>query len=278
MSQNEIQALVSLLVDDDPNIRDTVVKRLVELGAPAREALEAATDHPDARLRARARALLRRLAADDVGDDLSALLASEDPDLEEAALLLAQVEYPDLDPDPVHADLDRLGERVAALVTPEMAGPEIAQALGTLLHDEEKFHGNVDAYYDPRNSYINDVLERRLGIPISLSAVYILAGRRAGLDLVGVGMPMHFLVALRQGDASHLIDPYGGGRLLTREACKALLAGYRHSFREDYLRPVSDRDMLRRMMANLVHIYHERGDRERLSRLYAFVNALQGRT
>lgn len=277
MNTTEIHALLQLLLDEDAAIRDRVADRFRQLGADGIVALESAEASDDARLRVRARALRARLRSDDVAAGLSQILLRPDPDLEEAVIHLARTEHPEVDPSSLRTELERLARllqaRLATCATPRAR----ALALGRLIHGEEGFRGNAEHYYDPRNSYLDQVLRRRLGIPISLAAIYILVGRRAGLRLRGVGMPMHFLVQLQEGDDTILLDPYGAGRILTKEACRALLAGFNHSFREDYLRPVSDRDMLRRMFANLVHIYNDREDRVRLARLYSFVNALQGR-
>ncbi len=278
MSTTEISALLQLLLDEDQLIREAAAGRLQVLGEEGMGALRGASEGEDPHLRVRARALLQKIDADQVAVALGACLADPCPDLEEAAVLLARVEHPGLDPREIVQELDRLGSAVAVAVAACASPTERALALSRVLHDLEGFRGNGQDYYDPRNSYLDEVLRRRLGIPISLSAVWILAGRRAGLTLRGVGMPMHFLVSAEFEGETLLIDPYGGGRLLGRDACRALLAGFNHSFREEYLRPVSDRDMLRRMISNLVHVYHDKGDRIRLGRMLGFVNALQGST
>jgi regulator of sirC expression with transglutaminase-like and TPR domain len=277
VNTSEIDALLQLLQDDNPSIREAVAQRLRRLGPEALAGLEVAAGSDDPRQRIRARAVLQRILSDRVALELRRLLESPDPNLEEAVILLARVEHPSMNLAATSAELDRLG----ALVKRRLQGCATARGralcLGRVIAGEEGFRGNVQEYYDPRNSYLDDVLRRRVGIPISLAAVYILAGRRAGMNLQGVGMPLHFLVMLEERGEKILLDPYGGGGIMTREGCKARLAGLNHSFREGYLKPVSDRDMLRRMLSNLVHIYHERDDQVRLARLYGFVNALQGR-
>src|SRR5690348_8717426 len=140
-------------------------------------------------------------------------------DLGLAALLIAQEEYPDLDVDRWLRELDELGRQARDRVQPGMPAAEAVQALGGLLGGELGFRGNEDEYYDPRNSFLNDVLERRTGIPISLAAVYIEVGRRAGADVRGVGFPAHFLA--RCEDV--IFDPFNGGRIVTEDDCRELL-------------------------------------------------------
>ena len=277
MSTTEIEALILLLLDDDAKIRDAVARRLEDLGPDGLEALRGARDAEDARIRLRARHMLWRLDSERMARLLEEHLGG-DSDLEESAILLARVERPDLDEVPLRAELDRLGETVKEAIRGCRTAAQRARTLGSVLHDREGFSGDVVVFDDPRNTYLDEVLERRIGIPISLSLVYILVGRRAGLPARGVGMPLHFLVALEDAKGQRLlVDPYGGGRLMSRESCRTMLAGYHHSFREDYLRPVQDRHMLRRMIANLIRVYHGRNDELRLGRLYRFVNLLQDR-
>jgi regulator of sirC expression with transglutaminase-like and TPR domain len=121
------------------------------------------------------------------------------------------------------------------------------------------FRGNREDYYDPRNSFLNDVLERRLGIPITLSVVYMEVARRIGLPLVGVGMPGHFLLKVYDVEGRQiLIDPFNNGAMLNAADCeqrmKVVYAGEMH-FKPEYLLPVSRRQILTRMLNNLRHIY-----------------------
>jgi regulator of sirC expression with transglutaminase-like and TPR domain len=275
VSTSEISALIQLLLDESPQVREAVANRLLGMGDEALHALEGAARSDNATLRVRARILYHHHLTLAHCAALSRVLVDSRCDLEIACTLLAQVENPEMDAKRITDELERLGGRVREEIIRQRRTRSDAEALGKVLHVEEGFVGNVDDYYDPRNSYLDEVLRRRLGIPISLSAVYMMVGRRAGLTLKGVGMPCHFLVQYEAGQVRSLIDPFTGGRLVSREECKTMLAGFRHSWREDYLRPVEDRDMFRRIMANLIHIYQRRGEERRLNLLYRFVNDLQ---
>lgn len=173
--------------------------------------------------------------------------------LDVGSLLLAQHAYQDLDPREEMAKLDDLAARVAE---PTLDG------LRRLLFDELGYTGDGANYYHPRNSFLNQVVMRRRGLPISLAVLMIEVGRRVGVPLDGVGMPGHFLVRDRVLP-DLFIDPFAGGKTLDAKGCEAIFrtfAGPKAPFRADYLRPVSTQDILTRMVANLVNAYRRQGD------------------
>lgn len=171
-----------------------------------------------------------------------------------SALELARLEYPDLD---VERYLRMIAELAAAIpVTPD---PLLQiERINHRLFDLEKFRGNRTDYYNPSNSYLNDVLEARLGIPITLSVLYMEVGRRVGLELLGVGMPGHFLVKLLRPEGDLFIDPFNCGRILRLEDCQTLLQEvYGPAARlEPYMvEAVDKRHILGRIMNNLKQIW-----------------------
>jgi regulator of sirC expression with transglutaminase-like and TPR domain len=181
----------------------------------------------------------------------------EQMDLAEAALLLAKEDYPDLDVARYLARLDAMAREAVAGV-PDRAAPEMIRALNAYLFKAQGFRGNSEDYYDPRNSFLNEVLDRRTGIPLSLSMIYMEVGRRAGLSLQGVGMPGHFLVKHVCGGQEILIDPYNAGAILRVEDCQCLLDRLFHGkvpFEPRFLDPVGPRQILSRMLHNLKVIY-----------------------
>jgi len=196
---------------------------------------------------------------------LGTLMERGDDEIElgRAALILATLEYPGLDVEHYLGVLDDLARQTAPLLAGLDEPAAVVGALARSLHGQHGFSGNVDDYYDPRNSYLNDVLERRIGIPISLSAVYLEVGRRLGLPLEGVGMPGHFLVRFRDRLRAVLFDPFGGGALVSEAACAARLAQlYGPSVRltPAMLAPVGTWAILYRMLTNLKQIYVSRED------------------
>jgi regulator of sirC expression with transglutaminase-like and TPR domain len=175
-----------------------------------------------------------------------------DAGLAEAIVLLAAQQYPDVSVEQVSTELDRL-----AATVPEPS----REALVATLFGPGGFAGHTGDYYDPDNSFLHRVLERRLGIPISLAFVAMEVGRRIGVPLDGVGYPGHFLLRDRC-DAATFIDPFGG-RLLTEGECvvwfhRSHPAGA--SWRRDYLHPVDNVALLTRMISNLVAIFARNRD------------------
>jgi len=190
-------------------------------------------------------------------------------DLATAALLVAAEEYPQLPLAPYLRRLDLLAERVRDRLGDETAPLVVVQELNRVLFEEEGFRGNVEAYYDVRNSFLNDVLDRRLGIPITLSVVYLEVGWRLGLPLVGVGFPGHFLVRYEGEAVRLLVDPFEGGRLRFEDQAQELLDrvyGGMVPLQPEYLQPVTKRDILVRILTNLKGIYlNARDDRRALA-------------
>ncbi len=180
-------------------------------------------------------------------------------ELARAALTIARSEYPDLDIAHYLSLIDKLASRVRARIPEPGDSSQTVAALNQVLFGEEKFRGNRDDYYDPRNSFLNDVLERKLGIPITLSLLYMEVGRRLGFPLFGVGMPGHFLVKHYDVEGREvIIDPYNGGRVLTPADCRRRMDEIYSGqvpFRGDFLMPVTRRQMLTRMLNNLKGVY-----------------------
>jgi regulator of sirC expression with transglutaminase-like and TPR domain len=176
--------------------------------------------------------------------------------LDEAAALIAAHAYPDLDAGMVLRDLDGLAGQVRE---PTLDG------LCRLLFRDLAFSGNRDEYYDPRNSYLNDVLGRRIGIPITLAVVTIEVGRRLSIPLDGVGMPGHFLVRDRV-DRSVFVDVFGSGERLDLGGCERLFRATtgQRAFSTEFLEPISRPAIVGRMLANLEQIHQARRDMDSL--------------
>jgi len=192
----------------------------------------------------------------------------EQIDLAEAALLIAKNANQDLDVGRYLARIDELAEALSARLPSAYSGTERILALNRFLFEEQGFGPNLEDYYDLRNSFLNEVLERRVGIPISLSIVYMEVGRRIGLELRGVSFPGHFLVKCKLSEGTVILDPYGRGISLSlhdlqqrlREArggevSRAIVAGM--------LVAANKKDILARMLRNLKAIYLERRDHDR---------------
>ena len=201
-------------------------------------------------------------------DLLSALItASGAPgtSLARATLLIARIEYPRLDPEPYLSRLDAMGDAARraierhATATGDWSTLSGVKALNDYLFEELQFVGNRDHYEDPRNSCLNEVLDRRTGIPITLSVVYMEVARRAGLQVDGINFPGHFLVRCPERRGSDLIiDPFHAGALLSEHKCRLLLqkhVGNEVAFNKSLLAPATRHQIIVRMLLNLKRIY-----------------------
>jgi regulator of sirC expression with transglutaminase-like and TPR domain len=205
-----------------------------------------------------------------IRDRFAALVGPDHPvDLARAALEIARIAYPQLEPDPWLQSLDDLAA-AARRHLPEGNLEQRATALARFLFEDCGFRGNQDDYYDPRNSFLNDVLTRRVGIPISLAVVMMEVGRRVGVPLEGVGFPGHFLVRVPSTGEPILLDPFHGGTRLRSDDLLARLHSLAQSsgrggprFAEvptEFVEPTSLRAILARMLRNLLRIYQDRDE------------------
>ena len=184
-------------------------------------------------------------------------------DLGRAALTIALSDYPDLD---IAAYLGRI-DQLAVEVTRRCDGSseiyKFIAALNYVLFKQHGFRGNSDDYYDPKNSFLNEVLDRKTGIPITLSILYMEVAQRVGLAIDGVGFPGHFLVKHAHDGVEIVIDPFQQGEIKSREDLKRMLGGLFGEAVElqvQYLKPASKKEILGRMLGNLKGIYAKAND------------------
>lgn len=205
------------------------------------------------------------MAADPYEEFRRAVERPEDAlDLGRAALAIAESEYPRLDTTAYLARIDELAIAVTKHVTGDESGPHRSiAALNYVLFQKCAFQGNRDDYFDAKNSFLNEVIDRRIGIPITLSVLYMEVARRIGLPLLGVGFPGHFLVKYLDDREEIVIDPFNGGDIRTPDSLQELLAGLYGkpvALSPQLLDPVTKKQILRRMLNNLKFIYLRRRD------------------
>ncbi len=193
-------------------------------------------------------------------------------DLLSAAMLVARDEYPALDLRHYEAMLDAHAEAIGTRLPDKADAQQRLLALSRYLFEEVGFAGNHDAFYDPRNSYLNDVLDRRLGIPLSLALVQMELARRLGVPLEGVSFPGHFLVRLQVEGGLLVLDPYHRGRSIDAEELRQRASPHMGDADIDdqqlflMLAPASHRAIVMRMLRNLKNLYQEQDDAEKALR------------
>ena len=207
-----------------------------------------------------------------------ASLADDRIDLAHGALLIATAAYPDLDKSSYLERLDQMASRVKLETTANTESEDIITRLNDILFEQERFRGNRENYYDPDNSFLNRVLDRKTGIPITLSLIYIEVAGRLGLDMRGIGLPGHFITALYHGSGETFIDPFNRGEILTVDQCLEIIRTHMgNAVAPDprWLQPISRKELLIRMLRNLKLIYARQDNDVMLFKMIHWILTLQ---
>jgi regulator of sirC expression with transglutaminase-like and TPR domain len=276
LSESQRSALLNLLGDEDPAVYQAVRQRILASGPSATDWLRPHTLSRDPAVRRRAREIVRCFDRHDADDSFLAfcLRNGEELDIETGAWMLARTQYPDINVEAYRALLDSYANDLRERL--DLAG-ELNQLLAAINHYlfvERRLTGNQENYYDPDNSYLNRVLDRRTGNPVSLCLVYLLLARRLRLPVAGIGLPGHFLCRYQSSSAEVYLDVFHHGKLLTKADCMKYLVRANLSVRDDYLSPISSRRLLLRLCANLHQIYLQLELPDEATRLQRYLVAL----
>jgi regulator of sirC expression with transglutaminase-like and TPR domain len=268
-------ALIRLLDDPSPAVRRALLAHFSARPGEALRLLSALAQNPKSPLAPIAQGYLDELELSDPAEDFRALIRARSYELETGALFLARVVEPDLKHARINDVLDRWAERCADLITEPSSAREKCRIINRVLFHEEQLRGNQESYMDPDNSFLHRVLERRTGIPISLSTLYLLVAQRVGLDLEPVALPGHFVVGCYLDDTPFFIDAFEGGMLRSAEDIVARLRRERVEVSLEDLVPATTAEVLCRMCRNLVVHFAHAGDRERSVLFAGFVAAFE---
>lgn len=274
--RTDIEALVHLLSDQDSRIARQIHRHLVDAGPEAVPFLSnALTNCDDLSLATRIRTVIGDIAQADVERHWEALLRTSAPDLdlEAGAFLIARTGDPEMETAPYQQRLDDM----AADIRPLSSGTprHVVRNMNEYLFQTLRFRGNTQQYYDPNNSFLHRVLDDRVGIPISLSVVYLLLGQRLCVPVAGIGLPGHFLVGLQTEPL--FIDCFHQGTLLMEKDCARLLQNHGVEFDRRYLEPCSHAQILARMLRNLIAVYETRQEATEGRRFRRLLTALENR-
>lgn len=267
-STPQLSALVRLLDDPSPSVRRALLARFTALGPEAAPFLRELSHGPDRALAAHAAWFLNELKFSDPVAEFRAFITSLHYELETGALLLARTVNPALDVGRCCEQLDAIAARCTELIAEPASAREKCRIINRVLFHEWGFRGNVEHYTDPQNSFLDRVLTRRIGLPISLSIVYLLVAERLGLPLEPVGLPGHFLVGCFDADTPFYVDPFDRGLFRDPDEVIAFILAQGHAPQPSDLMPTAVREVLSRCCRNLVHHYTVSGDHDR-ARLFA---------
>jgi regulator of sirC expression with transglutaminase-like and TPR domain len=276
LSEKQRAALLTLLADEDPAVYRTVRQKILRMGPPATEWLRPCMISLDPALRRRTQEIVLHFEKQAADNRFLAfcLRHGEDFDLEQGAWLLAQSEYPEISVDGYRALLDNYAAAIRERLHQRACAQEVLGIMNELLFIELGFAGNEADFCDPQNSYLNRVLDRRSGNPISLCLIYVLLARRLALPITGIGLPGRFICRYQTSAEEVYIDAFAGGTLLTKADCVHYLLNTSFSVRDDYLSPVTPRRFLLRVCANLHQIYLQNGRDLRTTRMQRYIVAL----
>lgn len=274
---NQIKALIRLLSDDNERVLRTIRTKLVEVGEEAVPLLlEAEIEQPE--MACRIEEVLDEIRGNRLEEELRALVQApdEEPDLEAGAFLIARYAYPGLEVERYRRQIDDMAAEIRDRLGRRVSGEEAVKTVSRYLFTEQGFRGNSKNYYEAENSYLNRVLDRRTGIPISLSTLYLLVARRLGLPVHGIGMPGHFLVKFESDRYKVFVDCFNAGALLTEKDCARFLIQAGYGFDQKYLQRSPSRAILVRTLKNLIAIYHKLDECVKEARLSRFMAILEG--
>lgn len=279
LTDKDIRLMASFLADRDETAAQMVRAQLKAAIKKHPEFRPVLNEVKDAKVAKAVQDFLRETHCEDLREIFDALgRKGENLDLEEGAAYLASFAYPSLTRADIAGPLDELASEADRLIDSADGDPEEElTVLRRYLFKVKGFQGNVRRFNDPENSYLNRVLERRYGIPITLSCVYLLVAWRLDLAAHGIGLPGHFIVGHELPSSVVLLDPFHEGRILTIRDCETLVRQHGLSFREEYLAKTSNKQILIRMIVNLINIYTDQKEAEKVGWLTTYLDVLQGR-
>jgi regulator of sirC expression with transglutaminase-like and TPR domain len=267
-AESQRKALAVLLDDPSPVVRQALLAQFARHGRESVELLQALVHAPNRQLARHASWYLRELNFDDPVSEFRDFIRSLNYELETGALLLSRTVNPDLDVGACCTQLDTLAARCRELIAEPATAREKCRVLNRVLFHEHGLRGNAEDYVDPLNSFLDQVLARRKGIPLSLSIVYLLVAERAGLQLEPVGLPGHFIVGCYEEMVPFFIDPFNAGRFLAADDVFAMLKETNVNASIIDLAPTPVREVLCRCCRNLVNHYTA-GNQPDRARLFA---------
>ncbi len=273
---NRFKSLIYLLDDEDDSIYSVVKEHLLFAGEKALPVLEGYMQPEDSLMQKRIKEIYEMISLSAFKEQLRIFCEKQknEFDLEEGSFLIAKEAYPNVDMRTYSDLLNFFATEFQSRLDPSDAPEEIIAKIGSYFTAEKGFSGNEADYYNTDNHYLNKVIETKQGVPITLSVIYMLVLRRLNFPVQGIGMPGHFIVRYDFGKRKLFADPFFGGRMLSVEDCKDSLKKMGYTYRSEYLEPVSNRQIIERMMRNLVLVFEKKGQTLRMQSMLQCIDIL----
>lgn len=276
LTERQKTALISLLGDESPVVYQAVRDKLLSCGDSVVEWLAPYRLSSEPALRRRAQEIIQYFERHDADDRFLAFCLTEGTDLnvEHGAWLLSQTQYPDSNIEAYQALFDSYAGELRERINPRAEADQLLGAFNEYFFDVLRFRGNEQNYYDPDNSYLNRVVDRRMGNPINLCLVYILLARRLKLPITGISLPGRFVCRFQSSSEEYFIDVFNRGKLWTKAHCVQYLLSHNYTVQDEYLTPVSPRKLLLRTCGNLHQVYQHLEMAEEATRIQRYLIAL----
>ena len=271
-----LKSMLSLLDDEDDSIYRQIKKSLISLGESALPHLDDYLNTSNTLLNERVREAYDLILIESIQEQFRAFRGRfpADVDLEEGVFLISHFGYPQADMR-IYSDLlnffaSELQPRLDPLDAPE----DTVQKIGRYFTTDKGFGDVEKDYYNPESHYFTKVLETKRGVPIALSAIYLLVLRKLNIPVRGIGMPGHFIIRYAFETQPILADPSNGGRILSTEDCKDYLVKMGYQYNESYLEPVNNKQILERMLRNLVLVYEKQSQPSKVQGILQCIDIL----
>lgn len=271
VSKNEIQSLLTLMDDPDPFVQESVNKRFVELGENVVPLLdEYRLDLKVGEEKARINEIIHTLTFGGLQSDFIDIIENgikNRTDLESSIFILSRFGNPTIDTKHYRKKLDHFAEMVAPSIRYKLDERKKAKQLFKFVFEDLNFSGDQKDYHNPENCFLDRVIDRRIGLPISLSMVCMFIARRLDLPIFGINMPIHFMLTFIGESEEFLVDPYDNGAVVSYDQCYFFLKKNNITPKPEYFQMASDMDILLRVIRNLINSYQHKEQLERVEDL-----------
>ncbi|WP_445664193.1 transglutaminase family protein [Fodinibius sp. AD559] len=277
--KSEIESLVYLLDDPDPFVKSQVRNRLFELGETAVPLLDQQkSETSDVEARELINEIIQHITFGSVEQDFMDVLEgglSSMKQLENAVFILSRFDNPTLRESEYKKKLDRFADMIADDVRYSLSETQKMRKVLNFVFEDLEFSGSTNDYYNPHNSYLNRVIDRREGLPISLALIVLFLGRRLDLPFYGINMPIHFMMKYKTANEEILIDPFDHGKVVTYDQCYYFLKQNGVEPKTEHFMSSSEEDILARCIRNIINSYEKQGKLDTVESLKKLLNTVE---
>ena len=275
--KKEMETIISLLDDTSPTVTNLAREKLLDMGDFIYPALvEAYIQNENLEIKKALHSILKEINYEKVESEILFFdFENEYIALENLSFKIARLEYPTLQIENYKNLLSHYSDNIRYSVTANSSKLELLQGINWYLFTVLGLNGDTAKYYDPQNSYLNRVLDRKKGIPVTLSVIYMLVAHRLGLDLSGIALPGHFVLTVSNTPGKYYIDVFNKGKIISSNDCKEIIKRAGVGFEEKYLQPVNSREIISRILRNLIYVYKREQDDEQLLLYETLANTIE---